>query len=277
MHAPIALDRPVRPAAPGPWLRAITVLIALAALIGPALVVRFAPRPAPRAHRLAPTPRVVPPTEVPPVEPVAIENLAPDDARAINAAIPFSSDPVPAARPFRLDAPPVDRARAIDCLAAAELYEAGDEATGERAVAQVVLNRLRHPAFPKTVCGVVFQGSERSTGCQFTFTCDGALQRHAWSAIAWSRARLIAEAALTGAVDGKVGYATHYHTDWVVPYWSASLDKIAAVGPHLFFRWAGWWGTPGAFARRAGGSEPAIAALALYSPAHRAGVLAGDL
>ncbi|MFX6226299.1 hypothetical protein ABTF68_22765, partial [Acinetobacter baumannii] len=63
----------------------------------------------------------------------------------------------------------------------------------------------------------------------------------------------------------------------VVPYWSASLDKVAAVGAHLFFRWTGWWGTPAAFVTHAGGAEPAIATLALYSPAHRAGVLAGDL
>ncbi|MCZ3110870.1 cell wall hydrolase, partial [Acinetobacter baumannii] len=73
------------------------------------------------------------------------------------------------------------QARAIDCMAAAVLYEAGDDAVGQRAVAQVVINRVRHPAFPKTICAVVFQGSDRATGCQFTFTCDGALVRHHWT------------------------------------------------------------------------------------------------
>jgi hypothetical protein len=65
-----------------------------------------------------------------------------------------------------------------------------------------------------------------------------------------------------------VGYATHYHTDWVVPYWSSSLDKITSVDTHLFFRWKGWWGTPPAFRGRTGATEPAIANLAFLSPAH---------
>ena len=110
----------------------------------------------------------------PPVEPVQIYALGPEEARAFNAKIPFSRDPNPAARPFLFRGSDADLARATDCLAAAQLYEAGDDAIGEQAVAQVVLNRVRHPAFPKTVCGVVFQGQERRTGCQFTFTCDGA-------------------------------------------------------------------------------------------------------
>ena len=144
----------------------------------------------------------------------------------------------------------------------------------QRAVDQVVLNRLRHPAFPKTVCGVVFQGSERATGCQFTFTCDGAMTRTPSDA-AWKRAREVAGAALTGKVDKTVGWATHYHTDWVVPYWSASLDKVARQGTHLFFRWTGWWGTASAFNRRPTMSESPVAQLARLSPAHQmAGALA---
>src|SRR3546814_6482927 len=99
--------------------------------------------------------------------------IAPEKARRLNAATPFSALPNPAARPFRLAGGAANLARATDCLAAAAWYEAGDDPSGERAVVQVVLNRLRHPAFPNTVCGVVFQGSERVSGCQFTFTCDG--------------------------------------------------------------------------------------------------------
>ena len=98
------------------------------------------------------------------------------------------------------------------------VYEAGDDPAGQRAVAQVVLNRVRHPAFPKTVCGVVFEGQDRTTGCQFTFSCDGALTRWSPSPALWTAARQIATAALTGTVYRPVGYATHYHTDWVVPY-----------------------------------------------------------
>jgi hypothetical protein len=89
---------------------------------------------------------------------------------------------------------------------------------------------------------VVFQGSERRTGCQFTFTCDGSLAR-ALSPPAWDRARKIATAALDGAVYRPVGTATHYHTDWVVPYWRSSLQKIAIVHTQIFYRWPGYWGS----------------------------------
>ena len=254
----------------GPLVRRILLAaISLVALAGPALIVTLAPSAPPVAMMMANRRQViVPATSIPKVEPVDLVALAPDDARTINAGIPFSTGPNPAARPFNLKDQPEDLARAVDCLAAAELYEAGDDSTGEKAVAQVVLNRVRHPAFPRTICGVVFEGSERSTGCQFTFTCDGAMVRRQPSAAGWDRARKIARSALTGSVFKPVGYATHYHTDWVVPYWQSSLDKIAAVGTHLFFRWSGWWGTPPAFNRRTETAEPVIAALAGFSDAH---------
>ena len=204
----------------------------------------------------------------PPVAPVELLALDRTQAQELNSELPFSKAPNPAARPFSFSGSPDDLARATDCLAAAQLYEAGDDAVGQKAVAQVVLNRVRHPAFPKTVCGVVFQGQERSTGCQFTFTCDGALARTPGVA-AWARARTIAQAALAGAVYAPVGHATHYHTDWVVPYWSSSLDKITAVGTHLFFRWKGWWGTPPAFRGGRTAGEPVIARIARFAPSHQ--------
>jgi spore germination cell wall hydrolase CwlJ-like protein len=255
----------------------VLALLALVSIATPAWLVVHAPDvPARIASKVKRPQRVVPKAEVPEVEPIEFQELAPQDARAYNASIPFSTAPNPAARPFRIFGTPEDRARAVDCLAAAVIYEAGDDATGEKAVAQVVLNRVRHPAFPKTVCGVVFQGSERKTGCQFTFTCDGAMMRSVVPA-AWERARAIATAALTGTVDRRVGHATHYHTDWVVPYWSASLDKITEVHTHLFFRWSGWWGTPPAFNRAYAGAEPTIVQLARLSPAHANGVPAEAL
>jgi len=192
-------------------------------------------------------------------EPLAFKDIPVMDAVAINNSIPLSNESNPAARPFSLSAASaVDRMRSLDCLTAAVYYEAGIEtADGQRAVAQVVLNRLRHPAFPKTICGVVYQGSERATGCQFTFTCDGALSRRP-SAAGWARARQIAEEALDGSVYKPVGYATHYHTNWVVPYWSSSLTKVANVGTHIFYRWEGGWGRPAAFRYAYAGSEPDI-------------------
>ena len=216
-----------------------------------------------------------PPPGAPPpaVEPVALMDISAEDAQAANAEQPFVTGDFPAAAPFRFTGDSSNAARAADCLAAAVLYEAGDDADGQRAVAQVILNRLRHPAFPKSVCGVVFQGSERATGCQFTFTCDGALRRR-YSDEAWARARGIAIDAMNGAVDRRVGLSTHYHTDWVRPYWSPSLDKLAQVGTHLFFRWPGYWGSPAAFRGATNGQEPVVARLAHLSASHAAaGVL----
>jgi spore germination cell wall hydrolase CwlJ-like protein len=265
---------PAEVLAPAPEPRALVLrillgLIALAAIVVPALIVINAPRQV--VHKRPPvviSKRVVPKAELPPVEPVTLQAVEPDDARAINAAIPFSTAPNPAARAFRLYGSADSKARAIDCLAVGVYYEAGDDAKGQRAVAQVVINRARHPAFPKTICGVVFQGQERSTGCQFTFTCDGAMLRYTPSPAAWQRARDVARLALNGSVYKEVGHATHYHTDWVVPYWSSSLEKITAVDTHLFFRWAGWWGTPPAFNRSYVAAEPNIAKMARLSPAH---------
>lgn len=151
--------------------------------------------------------------------------------------------------------------RAEQCLAAAQLYEAGYDAGDQTAVAQVVLNRVRHPAFPHSICAVVFEGSDRATGCQFTFTCDGALSR-TYPEAAWKKARVVAANMLNGMVDPRVGWATHYHTNWVYPYWSPSLDKVAAVKSHLFFRWRGYWGTAAAFVAPYPGHEPLIVRLA---------------
>lgn len=254
-------------------LRLILAALAIALVAVPALVVRYAPHVKP-VPKLTIAQRVVPRTELPPVEPVELQAVTPEDARAFNATIPFSTAPNPPARPFLFSGDSAARARAIDCMAVGVLYEAGDDTDGERAVAQVILNRVRHPAFPKSVCGVVFQGSERSTGCQFSFACDGAMSRWRPGPAAWTRARAIAVAALNGSVYRAVGYATHYHTDWVVPYWSASLDKVTAVKTHLFFRWTGWWGTPAAFLRTVSGFEPGIAALDGFSAAHSAAAMA---
>lgn len=189
-------------------------------------------------------------------------------ARLINAGKPFVSSGLTAARPFFMAPVGTDRQRAVDCLAAAAFYEAGTDGPGQRAVAQVVLNRLRMPFFPASVCGVVFQGSERSTGCQFTFTCDGSMARRTPSARAWSAAQLMAEQMLLGRVEPAVGLATHYHTDWVAPVWSRDMDKLAAVGTHLFFRWPGQRGGPDAFRRSEVAAEPRIAAMARISSAH---------
>lgn len=134
-----------------------------------------------------------------------------------------------------------DRQRAVACLTVAIAYEAGFEPTeGQQAVAEVVLNRMRSPAYPKSVCGVVFAGSERRTGCQFTFTCDGAMARRLPDAVI-ARARSVAEAALDGRNPLRALGATHYHANYVSPYWAPSLIGVSSIGRHIFYR------SPGAF------------------------------
>ena len=182
----------------------------------------------------------------------------PTAALALTPADPTSANwGVVAARPFAFGrAGTTDRVRALECLTAAIYYEAASEPdAGQAAVAQVVLNRVRHPAFPASVCGVVYQGSERS-GCQFSFACDGSLLRHQPSAGGWARAARAAAVALGGHVYAPVGLATHYHTFAVTPAWNRSLVMTAAVGAHFFHRWKGWWGTAAAFHQIYAGGEP---------------------
>jgi spore germination cell wall hydrolase CwlJ-like protein len=205
---------------------------------------------------------------LPQPEPLIFAPMAEDKARLINAAIPFAPSIGAMPRPFAFAGSAESKDRAVDCLASAMWYEAGGDVRGQRAVAQVVLNRVRHPAFPASICGVVFQGSERQTGCQFTFTCDGAMQRTP-SDMAFARARGEARAMIEGAIDREVGLATHYHTDWVHPVWSTEMDKLARVDTHLFFRWRGNWGGAQAMRQAYSGNEPAIPALARLSPMHR--------
>ena len=193
--------------------------------------------------------------------PLILKQIPTDQALKLNAEIPVASGPNPAAAPFVFKGNGAARAQALNCLASAVYYEAGNQdENGERAVAQVVLNRVRHPAFPASVCGVVYQGSTKPTGCQFTFTCDGSLNRQP-DAEGWNRAMRVASEALAGSVFGPVGWATHYHADYVVPYWASTMTKNAVVGAHLFYRWGGSWGQPAVFTQAYTGHEPSAATL----------------
>ena len=201
-------------------------------------------------------------TPAPPAPPpLLVRQLAPEQALQVNQEIPLTHAPNPVAQPFAFKGGSTARTQALQCLASAVYYEAGSQdIDGERAVAQVVLNRVRHPAFPASVCGVVYEGSTRPTGCQFTFTCDGSLYRQPDSE-GWKRAYRVAEAALSGYVYAPVGYATHYHANYVVPYWASTLAKSTVVGAHIFYRWTGSWGQPAAFTKSYAGHEPQALAL----------------
>jgi Cell Wall Hydrolase len=205
---------------------------------------------------------------VPPVAAGRGLHIAGVPARARIAPAALGKAPVPlppaeaiapgrAAEPFALgSASERDIAASLQCLTAAVYYEARSEGLeGQRAVAQVVLNRVRHPAFPKSVCGVVYQGSRRSSGCQFSFTCDGSL-RGALDPEAWRKAKRVSGMALAGAVYGPVGLATHYHTTAIHPWWAAAMRPAVIVGSHVFYRWRGEWGDPRSFRRPYLGAEP---------------------
>lgn len=176
----------------------------------------------------------------------------PDTPVPENAVLDPTLRPAP---PFLLRGTAQDKARALECLTTAIYYEAASEPDdGQRAVAQVILNRVRHPTFPATVCGVVYQGSEK-TVCQFSFACDGAMARIPSRAY-WQRAARVAAAALSGAVFAPVGMATHYHTYAVTPSWNRSLVMTGVFGAHFFHRWKGYWGTGAAFSQVYRGGEP---------------------
>lgn len=179
------------------------------------------------------------------------------EAVAINAVIPITTGPNPAARPFVQAGSVLDRLRAENCLAQAVYYEARSESEdGQRAVAQVVLNRVAHPSYPASVCGVVYQGPMKAGGgCQFSFTCDGSLAT-APRGGAWLGARRIAGAALAGRVHAPVGLSAHYHTHAVFPHWAPRLEKAIVIGAHIFYRWPGAWGKPAAFSQAYRGREP---------------------
>ena len=190
--------------------------------------------------------------------PNLLRPLSAEEATKENAERPFVTRPdTPAAR-FVLTTDADDRSRAITCLAQAVYYEAaGEGMDGGRAVAQVVLNRLHHPGYPSTICGVVYEGADRPSGCQFSFTCDGSMQRVPIPWL-WSRSREIAEQAIAGKVFAPIGHATHYHAEYVLPFWADSLDKSVQVGRHIFYRLPSIFGEARAFSQRYGGSEPAV-------------------
>ncbi|MBY0423011.1 MAG: cell wall hydrolase [Parvularculaceae bacterium] len=138
------------------------------------------------------------------------------------------------------------------CLAQAIYYEARSEPRfGQMAVADVVLNRVKSPLYPDTICGVVYQGSERRTGCQFTFTCDGSLDRPI-DARQMRASMEMAGAVMAGVRAPASHNATHYHADYVAPVWANEMTRTTTIGTHVFYK----------FASR-GGSKPANAKAAM--------------
>ena len=210
--------------------------------------------PLPTGNRLVRAPAMLPPLPSTRVDRVA------------DIVSPFPSAPPLLATTLAAAAPPfagfaqddADAQRSLECLTAAVYYEARSEPLdGQRAVAQVVLNRVRNPAYPNSVCGVVYQGAERRTGCQFTFTCDGSMAFRREPA-AWETAQQVAQAALAGSVYAPVGSATNYHADAIQPWWASSLTKVAAIGSQIFYKVSGAIGGALAFHQPYSGIEPSV-------------------
>ena len=123
-----------------------------------------------------------------------------------------------------------------DCLTKAVYYEAGFQKTeGKLAVAEVIMNRVADHRYPNSVCEVVFQGATRTTGCQFTFTCDGALKRKP-DEEAYAQASVVAAHVLMDLHERRTGAATHYHATYVDPIWNVGLVRTNKIGAHIFYR-----------------------------------------
>lgn len=206
------------------------------------------------------------------------ERVADEGRRADHAALfmraSLTADYNPAARPYLSGA--LDQSRQLDCLSQAVYYEArGETPAGQAAVAQVVLNRVRHPAFPKSVCAVVFQGAQAGRGCQFSFACDGSTRRSREPA-AWRRAEKVAARALDGYVMADVGNSTHFHVTNVSPGWGPRLLRVSQIGMHVFYRFGGRTGAPNAFTAEPRDDRPeAILASMTIAPDDKASPVAG--
>ncbi|HEY4140649.1 MAG TPA: cell wall hydrolase [Pseudolabrys sp.] len=134
-----------------------------------------------------------------------------------------------------------ERAKAEKCLANAVYFESrGEPVKGQIAVAQVVMNRVFSPFYPKTVCGVVYQNAHRHNSCQFTFACDG-IPDIVTEPEAWERAKRIARDTLDGKLwMPEIAKSTHYHAFWVHPSWVGEMKKLYSLGVHKFYRPLNW-------------------------------------
>jgi hypothetical protein len=124
------------------------------------------------------------------------------------------------------------------CLAEALYYEArGEGEEGQKAVAEVILQRVQNKLYPKTICGVVYQGAERTTGCQFSFACDGSRNR-ALHQGEWEKAKLLAAKIVSGSLRlaGRTQNAVSFHTVGVTPIWSRTMMRVTQIGNHIFYR-----------------------------------------
>jgi spore germination cell wall hydrolase CwlJ-like protein len=128
------------------------------------------------------------------------------------------------------------RTVAKSCLAQAVYFEARSESVlGQLAVATVILNRAKAENYPSSICGVVYQGASRLNACQFSFACDEQSNLPQIDR-AWETALAVTTMALSDDKPVRsVAAATYYHADYVTPYWSKSMHRLAKIGRHIFY------------------------------------------
>jgi spore germination cell wall hydrolase CwlJ-like protein len=180
------------------------------------------------------------------IEPAAV-NLRdePKKTRSEGKLLVASAKPDDIEKSFKLDK--TTKQRAIkqtrvrlaeeNCLARAVYFEARSESElGQMAVAKVILNRVKSPKYPNTICGVVYQGTHRRNSCQFSFACDGQPDDVKQPG-SWAQAKYIAKKALAGdpKVEAKLGGALNYHADYVKPKWAKHMRKAIKIGTHIFY------------------------------------------
>ncbi|MEM7767462.1 MAG: cell wall hydrolase [Pseudomonadota bacterium] len=159
---------------------------------------------------------------------------------ALTQASAHDRDMLALATMARFESRQMDKAETLaaeaQCMAEAVYYEARSESlSGQLAVAEVVANRVTDHRYPNSVCDVVYQGATRTTGCQFTFTCDGALAKKPVGK-RWDQAQHVAAQVLMGLHEPRTGKATHYHATYVDPVWNSGLMKTEKIGTHIFYR-----------------------------------------
>ena len=120
------------------------------------------------------------------------------------------------------------------CLAVALFFEArGEPIDGKELVANVIINRMHHPSYPDTICGVVNQRK------QFSFTHDGMsdnplVYNTYHDTLAWEESVDIAKYVLDNGVVNE--YIIMYHNTSVTPYWIDSYSFSGQVGNHVFYQ-----------------------------------------
>ena len=124
-----------------------------------------------------------------------------------------------------------------ECLSRAIYFEARSESElGQLAVAKVILNRVKSTNYPNTICGVIYQGSQRPNSCQFSFACDGRADKPKYGK-PWRQAKVVAKRAMNGNNQLQViSTATHYHADYVKPRWAGAMSRLIKIGSHIFYQ-----------------------------------------